>query len=131
LAQKRAELEDPDDQQVDMRAGYAKDISIMSGFAMTRVTVGRWGKNLALRFPNEIAAAFQLREGDQVEIDPGPEQIVIRHAKPRYTLDELFAGKSPDEWRAIYANAYDWGPDVGQENIEELARTSGVPMPAT
>jgi antitoxin component of MazEF toxin-antitoxin module len=86
---------------------------------MTRVTVGRWGKSLALWFPNEIATGFQLHEGDRVEIDSGPEQIVIRHAKPRYTLDELFAGKSADEWRAIYANAYDWGPDVGQEIIEE------------
>jgi antitoxin component of MazEF toxin-antitoxin module len=85
---------------------------------MTHVIVGRWGKNLALRFPNEIAAAFQLHEGDRVEIESGPEQIVIRRAKPRYTLDELFAGKSPDEWREIYANAYDWGPDLGQEIIE-------------
>jgi antitoxin component of MazEF toxin-antitoxin module len=85
---------------------------------MTHVIVGRWGKNLALRFPNEIAAAFQLHEGDRVEIESGPEQIVIRRAKPRYTLDELFAGKSPDEWREIYANAYDWGPDVGQEIID-------------
>jgi antitoxin component of MazEF toxin-antitoxin module len=85
---------------------------------MTHVIVGRWGKNLALRFPNEIAAAFQLHEGDRVEIESGPEQIVIRRAKPRYTLDELFAGKSPDEWREIYANAYDWGPDIGQEIIE-------------
>jgi antitoxin component of MazEF toxin-antitoxin module len=85
---------------------------------MTHVIVGRWGKNLALRFPNEIAAAFQLHEGDRVEIESGPEQIVIRRAKPRYTLDELFAGKSPDEWREVYANAYDWGPDIGQEIIE-------------
>ncbi|MEA2790613.1 MAG: antitoxin MazE [Acetobacteraceae bacterium] len=85
---------------------------------MTRVIVGRWGKNLALRFPNETAAKFQLHEGDRVEIESGPEQIVIRHAKPRYTLDELFAGKSPDDWRKIYANAYDWGPDVGQEIID-------------
>lgn len=86
---------------------------------MTYVIVGRWGKNLALRFPNEIASEFQLHEGDRVEIETSPEEIVIRRAKPRYTVDELFAGKSPEEWRALYANAYDRGRDVGQEIVEE------------
>jgi antitoxin MazE len=86
---------------------------------MTHVIVGRWGKNLAVRFPNEIAGALQLRDGDRVEIESQPDQIVIRRAKPKYTLEEMFAGKSPEEWRALYAGAYDWGPDVGRERVEE------------
>jgi antitoxin MazE len=86
---------------------------------MSHAIVGRWGKNLAVRFPNEIASAFPLHEGERVEIEIGPEQITIRRATPRYTLEELFAGKTPQEWRALYAGAYDWGPDVGQEIIKE------------
>ena len=86
---------------------------------MTLATVGRWGKNLALRFPNEIASELHLREGDRLEIEAGTDQIVIRRAKPQYTLEEMFAGKSPAEWRTIYAASYDWGPDVGREIIEE------------
>jgi len=27
---------------------------------------------------------------------------------PRCTLEELFRGKPPEEWRAEYAGAYDW-----------------------
>jgi hypothetical protein len=34
-------------------------------------------------------------------------------------LEELFHGKSPKEWRAAYAGALDWGPDVGREVVEE------------
>jgi antitoxin MazE len=34
-------------------------------------------------------------------------------------LAELFEGKSPEEWRAAYAGAFDWGPDVGREVVEE------------
>jgi hypothetical protein len=34
-------------------------------------------------------------------------------------LEELFHGKSPKEWRAEYAEAFDWGPDVGREVVEE------------
>jgi len=86
---------------------------------MTHVTVGRWGKNLALRFPNEIASQAGLREGEQVEIETQGDAIIIRRGAPRYTLEDLFAGKSPAEWRALYAGAYDWGLDVGREIIEE------------
>ena len=35
------------------------------------------------------------------------------------TLQELFRGKSPQEWRAAYAGAFDWGPDLGHEAVEE------------
>lgn len=86
---------------------------------MTHAIVGRWGKNLALRFPNEIASQLSLREGDRLEIETGPDRIVIHRAKPVYTLEDLFAGKTQAEWRAMYADAYDWGPDLGREIIDE------------
>jgi hypothetical protein len=38
---------------------------------------------------------------------------------PRFTLQELFRGKSRQEWRAVYAGAFDWGPDLGRETVEE------------
>jgi antitoxin MazE len=86
---------------------------------MTQAILGRWGKNLAVRLPNEIANQFSLREGERVEIEAGHGQIVIRLARPCYSLDALFAGKSAGQWRSLYADAYDWGPDVGQEIVEE------------
>ena len=86
---------------------------------MTHVIVGRRGKNLALRFPNEIAGDLSLREGDRLKIESEADRIVIRRAKPHYALEEMFAGKFPAEWRAIYADSYDWGPEVGREIIEE------------
>ena len=39
-------------------------------------------------------------------------------ARARYTIDALFRGKSPEEWRELYRGAYDWGPDVGREIVE-------------
>jgi antitoxin MazE len=86
---------------------------------MSHITVGRWGKNLAVRFPGEIATASGIREGEQVEIEARGDEIVIRRAVPRFSLEELFRGRSAAEWRAEYAGAYDWGPDVGREIIEE------------
>ena len=39
--------------------------------------------------------------------------------RPFFALEELFAGKSSREWREAYAGAFDWGPDVGREIVEE------------
>ena len=86
---------------------------------MPQVTVGKWGRNLAIRFPSEIAKATGLTDGDRVEIEALDGNIVIRHAVPHFTVEELFKGKSPKQWRAAYAGAFDWGPDVGREIVEE------------
>jgi antitoxin component of MazEF toxin-antitoxin module len=67
---------------------------------MNHVTVGRWGKNLAVRFPQDIAGLAGLREGERVEIEAQQDAIVIRRVQTHCTLEGLFAGKSAEEWRA-------------------------------
>jgi antitoxin MazE len=86
---------------------------------MPRATVGRWGKSLAVRLPEEIVEAAGLHRGEHVEIEAQAGTVVIRRAVPRFTLEALFRGKSPSEWRALYAGAFDWGPDLGREAVEE------------
>ena len=86
---------------------------------MARAVVGRWGKNLAVRFPAEIAKAAHLRDGEQVEFAASGEDIVIRRLATEPTLESMFAGKPPDAWRALYRDAYDWGPDQGRERVDE------------
>ena len=86
---------------------------------MVQVTVGTWGNNLAVRLPGEIVDAVRLREGERVEIEAQDETVVIRRTVPRIALAELFRGKTPQEWRAAYAGAFDWEPDVGREAVPE------------
>jgi len=86
---------------------------------MSQVIVGKWGKNLAVRLPNEIAKAAALSGGERVELEARGGNIVIRHAVPHFTLKELFRGRTPKQWRSAYAEAFDWGPDVGREIVEE------------
>ena len=45
---------------------------------MSEVTVGKWGKNLAIRVPFEIAKAIGLRDGERVEVSVHDGDIVIR-----------------------------------------------------
>lgn len=86
---------------------------------MSEVTVGKWGKSLAVRIPGEIVKATRLDEGERVLVDAQEGDIVIRRAAPHFNLEELFRGKTPAQWRAAYAKAFDWGPEVGRENVEE------------
>jgi antitoxin MazE len=86
---------------------------------VSQVTVGTWGKSLAIRLPGEIVKAAGLSNGERLDIETRDGEIVIRRAVPHFTLEELFRGKSPEEWRADYAGAFDWGPDVGREIAEE------------
>ena len=86
---------------------------------MSLAVIGRWGKSLAIRFPTEIAGELGLHEGDRLDIDAQADVITIRPARPMYRLKDLFAGKPAAEWRSLYADAYDWGPDRGREAVEE------------
>jgi antitoxin MazE len=99
--------------------GIFWDIQQMGEISLAQATVGKWGKNLAIRFPGEIVKAAGLSDGEHVEIETHDGGIVIRRSAPHFNLEDLFAGKSPEQWRAAYAGIFNWGPDVGREIIEE------------
>ncbi len=86
---------------------------------MVQVTVGKWGNNLAVRLPGEVVEAIRLRDGERVDIEAQDGDVVIRRAEPRVALADLFRGKTAEAWRAEYAGAYDWGPDIGREVVPE------------
>jgi antitoxin MazE len=86
---------------------------------MSEVIVGKWGKNLAIRVPGEVAKEARLHAGERLDVQTRDSEIVIRRAAPRLTIEDMFRGKSPEEWRREYAGAYDWGADVGREIIDE------------
>jgi antitoxin MazE len=85
---------------------------------MSQVVIGRWGRTLAVRLPASVARKLALGEGGRVEVDVEGDAIVIRKASAERALEAMFAGKSVEEWRALYRDAYDWGPDLGREAVE-------------
>lgn len=48
-----------------------------------------------------------------------PDEIAGRRAAATQVSKELFKGKRPNEWREIYEDAFDWGPDIGRERVED------------
>ena len=85
---------------------------------MTRVTLGLWGKSLAVRLPTEVAEASGFGVGQKIEIIGRRGEIVIRRASPS-ALEKMFAGKPAEEWRELYSGTDLLGPDLGREIVEE------------
>lgn len=79
-----------------------------------RAIVGRWGGNLAVRLPREATRAAGFGPGTVVEIEARSGEVVLRSAQPRYALEDLLRGTTPELMR----DAFDWGDAVGRETVE-------------
>jgi antitoxin MazE len=79
-----------------------------------RTRVAKWGNSLAVRLPRDIAERIRLEVGTPVEIEVEGDTLVLRQAGPRYALAELMAGMTPDSMH----EAFDWGADLGREQID-------------
>ncbi len=86
---------------------------------MSHITIGRWGRNLAVRLPGEIVRQIGLHDGEQLDIEVLDHEIRLRRPVPPPDLDVLFRGQSAAAWRAAYADAFDWGADLGREIVAE------------
>ncbi len=60
---------------------------------MARATVGRWGKNLAIRVPFEVAKQAGLSNGERVEIEVQDGDIVIRRPVAEARSEALAAAE--------------------------------------
>ncbi|HEY1796512.1 MAG TPA: AbrB/MazE/SpoVT family DNA-binding domain-containing protein [Stellaceae bacterium] len=79
-----------------------------------QVQVARWGNSLGLRIPKQMAAEIGLHEGTRVEVKAEGDRLIVSPARPRYALADLLEGVTPEAMR----EAFDWGPELGRENVE-------------
>jgi antitoxin MazE len=72
----------------------------------------KWGNSLAVRLPRAYAEQLGLKPDSEVEITLTDTGLCITPLrKPRYALDELLAGVTPDN---IHGET-DWGLAAGDE----------------
>ncbi|HKU68467.1 MAG TPA: AbrB/MazE/SpoVT family DNA-binding domain-containing protein [Candidatus Baltobacteraceae bacterium] len=76
----------------------------------------RWGNSLGVRLPKGIVEEAGLREGDRVDVEMRDGAITIRRARPRYTLDELLQGMTPE---TVHDDEFADVPLVGRERFWE------------
>jgi antitoxin MazE len=80
-----------------------------------QIQISRWGNSLGVRIPKDVARRAGLSEGARVEIEAEDNRIVIVPVAPRYRLEDLLEGMTPEAMR----EAFDWGPDLGREVVDE------------
>jgi antitoxin MazE len=98
------------------RAALLDDPALTGVYSMythmpTMTQIAKWGNSLGLRLPKSVALEAQLDEGDRVDVSVSDGAIVIRPARPRYSLTQLVARITP-------RNRHDesnWGPPAGRE----------------
>lgn len=76
-----------------------------------QTAIAKWGNSLALRLPRALAASVHLTEGSAVELHIEGNSLVVTPSRPRYRLDDLLAGVTPQNRHA----ETDWGPAQGEE----------------
>jgi antitoxin MazE len=60
---------------------------------LTQATLGKWGKNLAIRLPLEVVKATGLRTGEKVEVEARGGDIIIRRADADAAADARAAAE--------------------------------------
>jgi antitoxin MazE len=73
--------------------------------------VRKWGNSLAIRIPGVYARDLGLREGMEVDIALTAGGLVLRPARPAYSLEELVRGITPENRHG----ETDWGSAEGLE----------------
>ncbi len=82
-----------------------------------RQRVQKWGNSLALRIPRSLADDAKLEVNSEVELSIRDGELVVSRAvqtsrpSPRYNLEELLAGITPENLH----EETDWGSAVGNE----------------
>jgi antitoxin MazE len=79
-----------------------------------QVKISKWGNSLGVRVPKDIADKLGLKEGTSAELAIEKGRIVISAKKRRRTIEDLVVGMTP---KAMH-EAFDWGPDVGREEVD-------------
>ena len=78
----------------------------------TSTQIARWGNSLGLRLPKSVALEAQLDEGDTVNVSVKDGAIVVRPARPTYSIGTLAAKIT----RSNRHEETDWGTaPVGHE----------------
>jgi len=77
----------------------------------TSTQIAKWGNSLGLRIPKAVALEASIGEGDTVEVSVRDGEIVVRAARPAYSLLELVDQITPQNRHG----ETDWGPPSRRE----------------
>ena len=81
---------------------------------MSQILVSRWGSDLGLRIPGDMAAGLDLRAGDTLEVRASVDGLLLTRDRPgrkSYRLADVLDSFPSSEERPLV----DFGPSKGEE----------------
>jgi antitoxin MazE len=61
-----------------------------------RSRVQKWGNSLGIRIQKAVAEEAKIKEGSEVAVTVDKNRIIIVSVSPRYTLEGLLSGVTPE-----------------------------------
>jgi antitoxin ChpS len=58
---------------------------------MMKLSIQKWGNSAAVRLPAALLEHLGIAAGDQLEVDIRPDGLMLKTARPHYSLAELLA----------------------------------------
>ena len=55
------------------------------------LSIQKWGNSAAVRLPTELLAMLKVSLGDKLSVNVLPEGVLLKAARPSYSLAELVA----------------------------------------
>lgn len=89
---------------------------------MTEVQISKWGNSAAIRLPKAVLEALGVKEGSRVRLTVEGGRAVIVPAAPKKASEITLAWILSEMDRLGPENApetVEWGPDVGEEIIDD------------
>jgi len=78
---------------------------------MVQQKISKWENSFGVRLPQEIIQQLKWKEGETVTLYTEGNRLVLSPTGPKYDLEELLAGASPQ----MQHNELDWAEPVGEE----------------
>ena len=96
----------------DLLDNLKSELYIQCIYMATSTQIAKWGNSLGLRLPKSVAREAKLDEGDTVDVSVKDGAIVVRPARPTYSIEILVSKMTP---RNRHKES-DWGTtSVGRE----------------
>lgn len=79
------------------------------------LSIQKWGNSAAVRLPTELLGMLKVTLGDKLSVNVQPDGILLKAARPAYSLDDLVSQCDPSAPEPADMAAWTGVKPVGRE----------------
>lgn len=79
------------------------------------LSIQKWGNSAAVRLPTELLGLLKVSLGDKLSVNVQPDGVLLKAARPAYSLADLLAQCDPSAAEPVDLAAWSNVKPVGHE----------------